>query len=130
MTPTVSVQLPVAGIVAPDRLTELAVLLGVPGEVEIVAIGDTQYMKNAILTAGNWLEQQFSPGFNAETLIRSDNGIESAIRNGNVSTVGFIAGGVLLAGGAVLWFTAPKGNVAITPAVGPGAASLGLSTRF
>lgn len=55
---------------------------------------------------------------------------ESAIRNGNVSTVGFIAGGVLLAGGAVLWFTAPKGNVAITPAVGPGAASLGLSTRF
>jgi hypothetical protein len=26
-----------------------------------------------------------------------------------VSTVGFIAGGVLLAGGAVLWFTAPRG---------------------
>lgn len=55
---------------------------------------------------------------------------ESAIRNGNVSTVGFIAGGVLLAGGAVLFFTAPKGAVALTPAVGPGAASLGLSTRF
>ena len=27
---------------------------------------------------------------------------------GNVSTVGFIAGGVLLAGAAVLWFTAPS----------------------
>jgi lipoprotein LprG len=66
----------------PDRIQAKVVarLIGVPGEVEIVAIGDTQYMKNAILTAGNWLEQQFSPGFNAETLIRSENGIESAIR--------------------------------------------------
>ncbi|MBX3081120.1 MAG: LppX_LprAFG lipoprotein [Anaerolineae bacterium] len=68
--------------VEPDRIQAKVVarLLGVPGEVEIVAIGDVQYMKNAILTAGNWLEQQFSPGFNAETLIRSENGIESAIR--------------------------------------------------
>ncbi|MBL8610305.1 MAG: hypothetical protein JNL38_23415 [Myxococcales bacterium] len=55
---------------------------------------------------------------------------ESAIRNGNVSTVAFIAGGVLLAGGVALYFTAPKGNVAVTPAIGPGAASLGVSARF
>ena len=33
---------------------------------------------------------------------------DTAKKNGTVSTVGFIAGGVFLAGGAVLWFTAPK----------------------
>ena len=35
------------------------------------------------------------------------------------STIGFIIGGVALAGAGVLWFTAPKGpSVAVTPAVG------------
>jgi hypothetical protein len=68
--------------VEPDRVQAKVVarLLGVPGEVDVVAIGDAQYMRNAILTAGRWLEQQFSPGFNAETLIKSEAGIESAIR--------------------------------------------------
>lgn len=68
--------------VEPDKVQAKVVarLLGVPGEVEVVAIGDAQYMKNAILTAGRWLEQQFSPGFNAEKFIKSDQGIESAIR--------------------------------------------------
>jgi hypothetical protein len=44
-----------------------------------------------------------------------------------VSTVGFIAGGVLLAGGAVLYFTAPTGDsIAVAPAVGTSAAGLTL----
>jgi hypothetical protein len=35
-----------------------------------------------------------------------------------VSTVGFIAGAALSAGGAILFFTAPKGGVAVGPALG------------
>lgn len=42
-----------------------------------------------------------------------------------VSTVGFIAGGVLLAAGAVLYFTAPSGRaIGVAPAVGWNAAGL------
>ena len=44
-----------------------------------------------------------------------------------VSTVGFVAGGALLAGGAVLWLTAgpsKKGNVQIAPTVGANAGGL------
>jgi len=44
-----------------------------------------------------------------------------------VSTVGFIAGGVLLAGGAVLYFTSPSGSsVAVAPDVGTSGAGLSL----
>ena len=55
---------------------------------------------------------------------------DSAIQTGNVSTIGFIAGGVLLAGGVALYFTAPKGSVSISPAVGSREASIGLHGRF
>lgn len=37
----------------------------------------------------------------------------SARTTGNVSTIGFIAGGVLLAGAAVLWFTAPRSHTRV-----------------
>jgi len=48
-----------------------------------------------------------------------------------VSTVGFIAGGVLLAGGAVLYFTAPNGDsVAVAPAIGSDGAGLALRGRW
>jgi len=48
-----------------------------------------------------------------------------------VSTVGFIAGGVLLAGGAVLYFTAPSGDsVAVAPAIGSDGAGLALRGRW
>jgi hypothetical protein len=57
---------------------------------------------------------------------------------GTISTVGFIAGGVLAAGGAVLFLTAPKREAGgatgatgmwITPTVG-GGASVGASGTF
>ena len=48
-----------------------------------------------------------------------------------VSTVGFIAGGVLLAGGAILYFTAPSGDsVAVAPAIGSDGAGLALRGRW
>jgi hypothetical protein len=43
---------------------------------------------------------------------------------GNASTVAFVLGGVALAGGAVLWFTAPSGS-AFHVAVAPGGVRVG-----
>ena len=45
---------------------------------------------------------------------------DAAIGAGNISTIGFIAGGVLLAAGAVLWITAPSSQEAPRVGVGPG----------
>lgn len=57
---------------------------------------------------------------------------ESATQYGNLSTIAFIAGGALLAGGAVLWFTAPESgtSVGVVPSAGPRGASLSLTGRF
>jgi hypothetical protein len=41
-----------------------------------------------------------------------------AVSAGNISTIGFVAGGVLLAGGAALWLLAPSSSVQAAPAVG------------
>lgn len=50
-----------------------------------------------------------------------------AKRAGNVATVAFIASGVLVAGGAVLFFTAPSANV--KAGIGPGAIVVGGTFR-
>jgi hypothetical protein len=56
---------------------------------------------------------------------------DAATSAGNVSTVAFIAGGALIAGGLALYFTAPTGRpVAVTPSATVGGAWLGLSTSF
>ncbi|MBX3206557.1 MAG: hypothetical protein KF764_15905 [Labilithrix sp.] len=51
---------------------------------------------------------------------------------GTVSTVAFIAGGALLAGGAVLYFTAPDASsrVGLAPSVGPSRGGLALHGTF
>jgi hypothetical protein len=52
---------------------------------------------------------------------------DSAVTWATVSTVTFVAGGALLAAGAVLYFTAPKGagpSVGVAPAPGGGMVSL------
>ncbi len=57
---------------------------------------------------------------------------EAAQSYGNVSTIAFIAGGALAAGGAVLWLTAPSDGtrVGVTPSAGPRGAWLSLTGRF
>lgn len=67
--------------VAPDRLSAtVTVKIGsIPGQVDVVAIGDDQWMNNALLTAGHWAKAVFSPGFNAGKLISSQEGIHSAL---------------------------------------------------
>lgn len=68
--------------VAPDKFsaTVSAALFGVPGSVDVIAIGDDQWMKNQILTAGHWVSRVFSPGFNAAKLISSSEGIQAALK--------------------------------------------------
>jgi hypothetical protein len=67
--------------IAPDRVGAKvsAAVMGVPGQIDIVAVGDDQYYKHIVLTGNRWLKKQFSPGFNADKLIRSDQGIRRAI---------------------------------------------------
>ncbi len=46
---------------------------------------------------------------------------QDAVHAGNVSTIAFVAGGVAIAGGAVLWFTAPSNHgISAAPAMGGG----------
>lgn len=51
---------------------------------------------------------------------------------GTISTIGFVVGGVGIAGAAILWATAPShgASVAIRPAVGPGVAALSAAGTF
>ncbi|PJF35836.1 MAG: hypothetical protein CUN49_08565 [Candidatus Thermofonsia Clade 1 bacterium] len=67
--------------VAPDKVSAKvsAAVAGVAGQIDIVAVGDQQYMKHILLTANRWLNMQFSPGFNADQLIRGDLGIKYAL---------------------------------------------------
>jgi hypothetical protein len=67
---------------APDRVsaTVRAAVYSVPGQIELVALGDQQFMKHPLLTADRWIERLFSPGFNASKLINSETeGIEAAL---------------------------------------------------
>src|SRR5258708_19074788 len=53
--------------VAPDRFsaTVSAALLGVPRSVYLIAVGDDQWLKNQIFTAGPRVKRGFPPGFYA-----------------------------------------------------------------
>jgi len=54
----------------------------------------------------------------------------NATSTGNVSTVGFIVGGVALAGAAVLWFTAPSRGQGASAQLGVGLGSVQLKGSF
>lgn len=60
---------------------------------------------------------------------------DAANQNATVSTVGFVAGGALVAAGVVLWLTAPSGRatpagVRVSPALTANGARLGLEGSF
>ena len=60
----------------------------------------------------------------------------SGVTDGAVSTVGFVAGGILVAAGAVLFFKAPSSRsssstgMLLAPSVGPGSRGLLLTGEF
>lgn len=76
-------------------------------------------------------EQCRGPELNLCTQKGVDDG-QSAVDAGNISTIAFIAGAALAAGGAVLYFTAPDAAtpVAVAPTFGPNAAALSLTAKF
>ncbi|MGZ3475734.1 MAG: hypothetical protein ACXWUG_16755, partial [Polyangiales bacterium] len=53
-----------------------------------------------------------------------------ARRYGNVSTIAFASGAVLLASGAVLWLTAPTARTKVGAATAPGSVSLTFAAHF
>jgi hypothetical protein len=68
---------------APDRVQARvsAAVLGVPGQIDVVAAGDDQYYRHILLTGNRWIAEPFSPGFNADRLIRADDGIRRALES-------------------------------------------------
>jgi hypothetical protein len=55
---------------------------------------------------------------------------KSAHTQATVSTIAFIAGGALLGGGALLYFTAPRSGVTVSPTVGMGSAGVRVGGSF
>jgi hypothetical protein len=55
---------------------------------------------------------------------------KTAHSQATVSTVAFIAGGALLGGGALLYFTAPRTGVTLAPTVGMGSAGVAVNGSF
>ncbi len=55
---------------------------------------------------------------------------KSAHTQATVSTVAFIAGGALLGGGVLLYFTAPRAGVTVSPTVGLGSAGMRVGGTF
>jgi hypothetical protein len=55
---------------------------------------------------------------------------KTAHSQATVSTVAFIAGGALLGGGALLYFTAPRTGVTLSPTVGMRSAGVGINGSF
>lgn len=83
------------------------------------------------ISKGNEADEECAP---PDFKLCNAKGVEagnSAQSAGNVSTIAFVAGGLLLTGGLVLYFTAPSGSsIGIAPSVSTQSASLGLSGRF
>ena len=69
--------------VAPGSVhaTVKAKLAGIAGQVEVIAIDNDQWFRNAILTGNKYLKATFSAGFKPANLVSSDLGIQSALRS-------------------------------------------------
>jgi len=55
---------------------------------------------------------------------------KEAVDAGNLSTIGFAAGGALVVGGALMWFLAPTAHVQAAPAVGAGSTGVIMRGNF
>ncbi|MFC1959863.1 LppX_LprAFG lipoprotein [Chloroflexota bacterium] len=63
--------------VAPDSVqaTVRVLFQSLASDIDVIAVGDDQYFRHTVLTGGQWFNGEFSPGFNAEELIRSESGL-------------------------------------------------------
>jgi hypothetical protein len=90
-------------------------------------------------SAWNESKQECAPGCAPPAHAQAVTDHDKAVSDGTFSTLGFIAGGALLAGGAVLFFTAPSasdavkdhaGRLTVVPSFGPTVATLSLKSEF
>jgi len=82
------------------------------------------------LVAKSTYDRGFKDECHSQTACTNAQGVsdvQSANGQATAATVGFVAGGVLLAAGAAVYLTAPRAEVAVGPAVG--SSSAGLSIR-
>jgi hypothetical protein len=98
----------------PQRIAGIAVAgLGVVGVALGAVFGASALSKNSDANTGHCAGNRCD---STGVSLRSD-----AVHAGNLSTIAFVAGGVALAGGAVLWFTAPSSHgIQAAPAMGGG----------
>ena len=110
----------------PSRTRERAGLVMMGAGVIGLAVGTTFGIRSLVKRSD--ADEACRLGTNQSQCNPSGIDADSAATNAGVaSTVGFIAGGVLVASGLVLWLTAPRAasNLAISVRVTPGAAALG-----
>jgi len=103
----------------------------------VVGIGVGSYF--GVMTFSKWSDAK-SRCKNGDCDQAGFDAASAAKTNGNVSTVGFVAGGVLLAGGAALFFLAPgtssapggkdKGSLWVAPQVAASGAGAAVGGRF
>ncbi len=69
--------------VAPDRISaDVQVSLGdLAASVNLVAIGEQQYMRSDTLTQGMWLQEEIIPGFRPSALVAEEGGIPSSLES-------------------------------------------------
>jgi serine/threonine-protein kinase len=95
----------------------------------VVGFGVGGYFGSVMLSRKSDYQQHQDPTGKCKDL-ECQTASHDAAAAGNVATVGFIAGGVLVAAGAALWLTAPRTShaapsVALVPLVGPAGAGVG-----
>ena len=88
-----------------------------------------------LVASSNWSSAKNDCGSGCGPTAKAQQEKDDANTAATVSTVGFVAGGVLLAAGTALYFTAPSASpqaaeVHLSPLVGPGSAALSLAGRF
>lgn len=103
----------------------------VAGGIGVVGLGVGAFF--GLRTSSKWNDAKGAGGCSGVPLDCNQTGVDLASQaktSGTISTISFIAGGVLLAGGAVLFFTAPKEKQTaavrdLRVGVGPGSLMLG-----
>jgi serine/threonine-protein kinase len=124
---------PVAPPVVRDRSPSTQQILGlVVGGVGVIGVGLGSYFGIRAISKNSDAESHCPKG----ALCDDNDGVElsnKARQDAAASNIAFVAGGVLVATGAVLFLTGGRSDadrVALVPLVGPGTAAASLSGRF
>jgi hypothetical protein len=124
---------PVAPAVVRDRSPSTQQILGlVVGGVGVIGVGLGSYFGIRAISKNSDAEAHCPKG----ALCDDNDGVElsnKARQDAAASNIAFVAGGVLVATGAVLYLTGGRSDadrVALVPLVGPGTAAASLSGRF